>query len=380
MNEPDTIVIGGGLVGLAIGYGLLRAGERILLLDEGDGAVRASRGNFGHVWVQGKGAANTKYSRWSMEAAQLWPAFAAGLEALTGVDPKLEQPGGLIFALSEHELETRAGTMQKISSELASQGVDYPFEILGANALKQLCPSVGPEVVGACFTPMDGQVNPLKMMRSLTAAVVALGCDLRPGHSVNKIEFHGGVFHVHAGGQVHSGGKLVLAAGLGNSALAPMVGLDAPVKPIRGQVLITERLEPFLNIVTGSVRQTDDGFVQIGESMEDVGMDDGTTTSELSRITARAIRMFPVLESVNIVRSWGALRIMAADAFPIYQASAEYPGAFLVTCHSGVTLAPQHAGAIVDWIRTGIASELVAEFKADRPGLLKGFKMERLRV
>jgi glycine/D-amino acid oxidase-like deaminating enzyme len=380
MSDPDTIVIGGGLVGIAIGYGLLRAGERVMVLDEGDDAFRASRGNFGHVWVQGKGASNTAYARWSLEAAQLWPAFAADLTNLTGTDPQLEQPGGLMLALSEAELEARAGTMEKLSTEMASQGVAYPYEILGANALRQMCPSAGPDVAGACFTPMDGQVNPLKMMRSLTSAFVALGGDLRTGQPVTEIEFCNGGFQVQAGEKRLSTGRLVLAAGLGNSALAPMVGLQAPVRPVRGQVLITERLEPFLKIVTGSVRQTDDGFVQIGESMEDVGMDEGTTTSELSRIAGRAIRMFPVLESVNIVRSWGALRIMTADGFPIYQASVECPGAYLVTCHSGVTLAPQHAGALVDWIRMGAEPPLIASFKAERPTLASGFKMERFRV
>ena len=54
-TELDTLVIGGGVVGMAVAYGLARAGERVRLLDEGDDAFRAARGNFGLVWVQGKG-------------------------------------------------------------------------------------------------------------------------------------------------------------------------------------------------------------------------------------------------------------------------------------------------------------------------------------
>lgn len=380
MRDADTIVVGGGLVGLAIGYGLLRAGERVTVLDEGDEAFRASRGNFGHVWVQGKGANNIPYARWSREAARIWPGFAADLLRLTGVDPQLQQPGALMFAMSETELEGRAGKMKDLAAELARFGADYPYEILGAGALRQLCPAVGPDVVGACYSPMDGQVNPLKLMRSLTAAVVALGGKLLTGHAAAGIEFRGGGFHVAAGGRQFSAAKVVLAAGLGNAVLAPMVGLQAPVRPVRGQLVITERLEPFLRVVTGSVRQTDDGFVQIGESMEDAGLDEGTTTSELARITAKAIRMFPLLAGVNIVRTWGALRIMTADGFPIYQTSSTCPGAYLVTCHSGVTLASQHAGAVADWVRTGIEPELIAGFKAEREALASGFKMERFGV
>lgn len=53
----DTIVVGGGLVGSAVGCGLVRRGQRLLVLDEGDVAFRASRGNFGLVWVQGRALA-----------------------------------------------------------------------------------------------------------------------------------------------------------------------------------------------------------------------------------------------------------------------------------------------------------------------------------
>ena len=380
MTDADTVVIGGGLVGLAIAYGLLRAGERVTILDEGDDAFRASRGNFGQVWVQGKGANNIPYARLSMEAAQTWPSFAADLIELTGIDPQLEQRGALMFALTDAELEGRAAKMKELSAEMAGLGIDYPYEILDASAVHDVCPSAGPEVVGACFSPMDGQVNPLKLMRSLIAAVIALGGCLKTGTSVKKVDFLDGEFHIKTGDQQISSGKLVLAAGLGNEALAPMVGLVAPVKAVRGQILVTERLKPFLNLVTASVRQTDEGIVHIGESMEDVGLDEGTTTPQLSRIAGRAIRMFPVLEGVNIVRSWGSLRVMTADGYPVYQTSSTCPGAFLVTCHSGVTLASKHAGSIANWIKTGDEPPLISGFKAEREALASGFKMERFGV
>jgi glycine/D-amino acid oxidase-like deaminating enzyme len=380
MRDIDVIVVGGGLVGLAIAYGLLCQGQRVTVFDEGDEAFRASRGNFGHVWVQGKGANNIPYARWSLLAAQAWPAFAAELIERTGVDPQLEQPGAVMLALNEGELQGRADKMKAMRGEMAALGIDYPYEILEPAALRRICPAVGPEVLGACFSPMDGQVNPLKLLRALTAAVLALGGEIRTGQRVCRLEPRGGAFEVTAGATRCGAGKLVLAAGLGNAALAPMVGLHAPVWPVRGQLVITERLQRFLPIVTGSVRQTDDGYVQIGESMEDVGLDEGTTTDHLSRITGRAIRMFPLLAGVNVVRTWGALRIMTADGYPIYQTSSSCPGAFLVTCHSGVTLASQHAAAVADWVRTGVEPVLIAGFKAERAALAQDFSLERFGV
>ena len=65
----DVIVIGGGLVGAALAYGLSREGQAVTLLDEGDNAFRASRGNFGLVWVQGKGSRSPAYARWTRASA-----------------------------------------------------------------------------------------------------------------------------------------------------------------------------------------------------------------------------------------------------------------------------------------------------------------------
>ena len=85
MVRYDAIVIGGGLVGSAIAYGLVRERLRVALVDEGDVAYRASRGNFGLVWVQSKGDGAPHYQRWTRRSADQWPALAAELSERTGI-------------------------------------------------------------------------------------------------------------------------------------------------------------------------------------------------------------------------------------------------------------------------------------------------------
>ncbi|MBE2264057.1 MAG: FAD-binding oxidoreductase [Burkholderiaceae bacterium] len=361
--EADTLVIGGGVVGMSIAYGLARAGERVRLLDEGDDAFRAARGNFGLVWVQSKGIGNPEYARWTIAAARQWPAFALELAERTRVDVELSQIGGLTMCLDPAELAERAAGMETIRAQI---GVPYPYEILDAAQVHELSPHVGPEVNGAVFCPLDGHVSPLRLLRALVQGFESMGGELRAGGRVDSIEYRDREFRVRAGNTTHAAGKVVLAAGLGNAALAPMVGLEAPVKPNRGQILVSERVQPFLRHPSLYVRQTGEGVVQIGDSKEDVGLDDGTTLAQLARIADRAERCFPLLKGINIVRTWGALRVMSPDGFPIYQASSACPGAFVVTCHSGVTLAPQHAGVLTDWIRGGVEPAETAGFKAER--------------
>ena len=85
-EEPDVAVVGGGVVGASIAWGLARKGTRVAVLDEGDTAFRASRGNFALVWVQSKGLGMAEYAAWTKRSAEAWPRLAAELKQETGID------------------------------------------------------------------------------------------------------------------------------------------------------------------------------------------------------------------------------------------------------------------------------------------------------
>jgi glycine/D-amino acid oxidase-like deaminating enzyme len=361
--SPDVLVLGGGLVGSAVAYGLAREGAKVTVVDQDDGGFRASRGNFGLVWIQGKGYGMTPYARWSRSSATRWPALASGLLEETGIDVALSQPGGFHLCFSGDELAERERRLSTLQSEL---GGDYPYQLLDARELRELLPAIGPEVVGASYTPMDGHVNPLKLLRALHAGMQRHGVTLASGDGAERIVPEGGAFTVHGKRGVWRASRVVLCAGLGNRALAPQVGLHAPVAPNRGQVLVSERVAPFLQYPTMNVRQTDEGSVQFGDSMEEVGLNDFTTTDVLSNIAQRGVRAFPLLKNVRIVRTWAALRVYSPDGFPIYEQSARHPGAFVVTCHSGVTLAAAHAMRIAPWIAGAAMPDDIAVFAGGR--------------
>lgn len=360
----DVAVVGGGLVGSAIAYGLVRMGQRVVILDEGDMALRASRGNFGLVWVQGKGFGMTPYARWTRFSASLWSQLAQALLADTGIDVRLEQRGGFCFTFSDEEQEGRRQRLQSIQDEL---GGDYPFEMLDRQEVVARVPALGPAVIGASYTPMDGHTNPLKLLRALHAANLKRGVHYVSGQPVKSVTAQpsagGSLFTVEGRWQAP---RVVLAAGLGNRGLAELLGLHAPVVPNRGQVLIGERTARFLDYPTLHVRQTDEGTIQLGDSMEEVGFDDNVTTDVLANIARRGVRTFPVLAGLRLVRAWGALRVMSPDGFPIYDESHRHPGAFVITCHSGVTLAAAHALCVAPWISGAAGPEEIGAFQGDR--------------
>jgi glycine/D-amino acid oxidase-like deaminating enzyme len=73
-----------------------------------------------------------------------------------------------------------------------------------------------------------------------------------------------------------------------------------------------------------------------------------------------------MLQNVRLVRMWAALRVYSPDGFPIYNESEAHPGAFVVTCHSGVTLAAAHAMRIAPWVMGAPMPDELPTFSARR--------------
>jgi hydrogen cyanide synthase HcnC len=347
-------VIGGGLVGAGIAWGLARRGRKVAMLDEGDVAYRASRGNFALVWVQSKGTGFTEYALWTRYSAEVWLQLADALRDDTGLDVCLQQTGGLHLLLSEREVESRANAIQRLHNQPGM--VPFAYQMLDRAAVARMLPHVGPDVAGASFCPLDGHVNALRLLRALHVAFQKHGGWYFPERAVERIEPRGGEFRLHSADEAQTIGaqKIVLAAGLGNARLGPMVGLNVPVRPQRGQIMVTEKTAPFMPYVVHTVRQTDEGSVMIADSVEEAGFDASVGSAVLAVEADRAIKMFPHLAKLNVVRCWAALRVMPKDGYPIYDQSKTFPGAFVATCHSGVTLAGAHALALPPWIDAGV--------------------------
>jgi glycine/D-amino acid oxidase-like deaminating enzyme len=185
--------------------------------------------------------------------------------------------------------------------------------MLDRKALAEELPGLGDQVVGGSYSPADGHANPLYLLRGLQAGFRAKGGRIEVGSRVTAIHRQGRDFSVTAEKGAYKGRRLVLAAGLGTKALAAMIGFHVPVHPLRGQLLVTERLKPFLRLPMAMLRQTDEGSVMLGDSHENVGFDEGTTAGIMNAIARRATRVFPFLKKARVVRAWGALRVMTPD-------------------------------------------------------------------
>jgi glycine/D-amino acid oxidase-like deaminating enzyme len=366
----DVMVVGGGMVGSALAYGMARAGARVALLDEGDLALRAARGNFGLVWTQSKGDGMPAYVRLTRESAQLWHKFSDELSGHAGRDIGYRQQGGLDFCLDEADFAECSARIARLHNQ---SGIEAPRMVMLDRAeLQALMPAtrLGQRVVGALLCHDDGHVNPLYVLRGLHAGLRANGGEHLPGPPVTAVEATARGFVAHRADGFVTAERVVVAAGVHTQWLAAMVGIDLQVRPVRGQNIVTERLPRMLPLPASALRQTEEGVVQIGVTYEDGVDQPATTVPGLAGMAARAVRVLPDLANARMVRAWGALRPMTPDGFPAYAASATHPGAFACACHSGVTLAAAHVNRVAPKI---LAGDLSA-FAAFDPARFKGMQ------
>ncbi|MDP6764397.1 MAG: FAD-dependent oxidoreductase [SAR324 cluster bacterium] len=351
--RAEVAVIGGGVIGASLAYGLINRNPSVLLIDKENMELTASRGNFGLVWVQGKGFGMPRYAEWSIEATEQWPDFASRLQEESGISLDYEKTGGFEICLGSNEFEQRKVFIKQMKEQ--SKDGTYPCEMITRSELQSKLPEIelGDEVSGASLCPHDGFVNPLALLKALLWVFQQKDGKYHPGHSVQNIQKNGSGFSIETESCFFQVDKVVIASGLGTTKLSKMVNMHVPVKPERGQVMVTERTKRVFPFATGRLRQNADGSFMLGASNEDVGYNLETSPEVLSSIASHAIRIFPILKHLQLIRSWASLRVLTPDQKPVYLESEEYPGAFAVTSHSGVSLASLHSSHLPEWILDG---------------------------
>ena len=368
-NKYDVCVIGGGFMGSAVALGLVRSGAKVLMVDKISSIHKASKANFGLVWSQSKGAGNRPYSRLSEKATLEFKNFANWIEQESGIDVELRLGAGLVLCIGDQEFAARAEVIRKLHKEAEHHGEAHPSRMLDRNDVQELVGKtpLGENVSGGSFSSIDGDVNPLLLLKAMRMLFMKGGGVFLHGCAVNAIERHNHIYRLDTSAGKIEAPKIVMAAGLGNISLFSIMGKQIPLVPQKGQLLVTERIKPFLPIPLSGLRQTGCGSVMIGYTQENTGFEVGTTTLAATQLARRALQAFPCLCHARVVRSWAGLRILTRDGLPIYDEIED--NAYALATHSCVTLASVHESLLPPWI--------LGEKKPDD---IKSFNLGRFNV
>ena len=342
-------------MGAAIALGLNKEGASVLMVDRVSQIHKASRANFGLVWSQSKGGGNRPYARLSERAVREFGDFIKNIEEESGIDVELRLGSGLILSLGDREFAARTAAIEKMHREAEAHGEKHPSKLLDRNEVQELVgkAQLGEEVSGGSFSSIDGDVNPLLLLKAMRKVFIKKGGFFAQGCSVNTIVRQGDSYLLETSdgsvGKIEAD-KVVMAAGLGNIELYAKLGKDLPLVPQKGQLLVTERVKPFLPFPFSGIRQTGCGSVMIGYTQENTGFDVSTSVPEAAGLAKRAVKIFPALQHTRVVRSWASLRVLTKDGLPIYDEVEGYPGCYILGTHSCITLASLHSSMFALWI------------------------------
>jgi glycine oxidase len=363
-----VIIVGGGVMGLAIGWRLAAAGCPVTVFERdkaGNGASWAAAG----MLAAGVEAEPGELDLLALNrrSPELWPGFAAALEQAAGGTVGLRQEGTLVVAPTRDD----AAQLRFTYDFQRRHGIELEW-LSGAEARRRE-PHLHANLAAAVFSAADHQVDNRLVVRALERAFIAAGGALREHAPVSAIDIVGGrAAGVVSGGERHAADSVVLAAGAWSGQVA---GLPAPlpVRPVKGQMLALrmDKAAPLLRHVVWAPKAylvpREDGRLIVGATTEERGFDANLTAGGVLALLEGAWRVIPGIEELPIDEMWVGFRPGSRDDAPVLGPSG-VEGLVYATGHhrNGILLTPVTAETIAALVLTGEVDAVIRPFAAGR--------------
>lgn len=344
----DSIVIGGGVVGLSASWFLAREGNSVLCLDHGYDA--GSTANAGSLHVQMQSRLERLFPGRVAEYEKLLPLYPLAVDTWAEVARELGEDigfrlgGGLMVAETPEDL----ASLEAKSARENANGVET--RILGREELRSVADYLDDGLVGASFCPKEGKVDPLLANDALKRAAIGAGVVMHEGSRAERLEPVGGAIRVHTARGRFEGGRVVVAAGAGSTAVAASVGINLPVVAEPLHMNITEAAEPFMPHLVQhasrpiTMKQLGRGHLVIGGGWPaEPGAAPRAPVVVAASLTgnlALAARLVPGIEHFRVIRTWAGVN-PTADLLSILGNTPGVPQVYvLVPGDAGYTLGP----------------------------------------
>jgi glycine oxidase len=350
----ELVVVGAGVIGLAIAWRAAQRGLSPLVLEADEpatGATGVAAGMLAPVTEADFGA--EALLELNLAAARRYPEFVAELEAASGRDTGYRESGALNVAVDRDQAEELA----RLHELQRALGLEARW--LGARECRALEPGLSTRVTGGIDAPGDHQVSPRRLADALRVALERSGGALRSHVRAESIEVDGGAV---TGVMLESGDlvrtqTVVLAAGAHSATLELPAGAQIPIRPVKGQIL---RLggDATRPVATRIVRTPDvyavpraDGRLVVGATVEEQGFDSAVTAGGVLELLRAAYEVLPGITELALLEASAGHRPATPDNEPVIGEGA-LPGLVWATGHwrNGVLLAPVTADAIVGLI------------------------------
>ncbi|MBD2106318.1 glycine oxidase ThiO [Nodosilinea sp. FACHB-13] len=350
----DVLVVGGGVIGLAIALELRQQGATVTVLSR-DFQQAASHAAAGMLAPQAEGLPPGPMLDLALASLALYPSWVNKLEALTGQSAGYWPCGILAPRRTAPELPTESW--------------------LDATTLAYYQPGLGRDVQGAFWHPDEGQVDNRLLVQALRSAVIDLGVTLHEGTGAIALRHYQGrveqVCTAQAGD--FSADQVVLATGAWAHELLPL-----PVFPKKGEMASLRvplgygTPQPLQRVLFGEdiyIVPRRDGRIVLGATSQDVGFAPHNTAGGVHQLVGNAIALLPLLADFTLEETWWGYRPATPDEWPILG-----PGPA-----ANLTLATGHYRNGI--LLTPITAQLVAQAVLGKPDpRLDAFSWQRFHT
>ncbi|MEY2443362.1 MAG: glycine oxidase [bacterium] len=366
---PDVVVIGGGVIGLAVAWRAAQRGLAVRVIERGElggGASYVAAGMLAPVTEADPG--ELALLELGLRSAAEWPAFAAELTEASGHDPGLRRCGALVVARDRDEAEALERELE-LRRELG-----LGVERLRPSAARRLEPALAPTIRLALAVPGDHATDPRATVAALAEAGRRVGVDLCTGVTVERIECEGAkIAGVRlTGGEVVAAGRVVVAGGAWSGAVGGLPEIS--LRPVKGQILRLRDphgpglLDRIVRFEGGYLVPRGDGRYVLGATTEERGFDTTVTVGGLYELLRDAGELVPGIHELVVEESAAGLRPATPDNAPLLGEDPEIEGLHWATGHhrNGILLAPATAQIVVAALEGVAAPPAFAPRRFDR--------------
>ena len=346
----DVVVIGGGIIGAAIAYYGSKSGLDITVLERGDIASGTSSKCDGDILAVDKDPGFD--SKMSFESQKLVAELSKELD----IPFEYRSPGSVLVCENEVELEAA----ERWVSQQQKAGLD--FKMLNREDLRNESSYLADNLFGGLECSTDSIVNPYLFTFSMMDKAKQYGAKIHTHTEVTNLHKNqDGTFIIETTNGTFTANKVVNACGAWSPFICRMLGLDIPIKPRKGHVIVASRQQQvssrnimefgYLISKFGGERQVDpltekygvalvmeptesQNFL-VGSSRQFLGYDTKVNHDVVKHIAKRAVRFFPKIDDMAVIRAYAGLRPWTEDHLPFISHVEKVPGFYVAAGHEG---------------------------------------------
>jgi glycine oxidase len=352
LNSPshDVLIVGGGVVGLSLAWELAQHGTKVCVVDRGEMGREASWAGAGMVPPgppRSHWEAATPLERMAGLSSDLHRQWSPLLLDQTGIDNEYRRCGALRLA----ETSAEAAVLRQQIDRWKELGIEcHELDTPQLADIEPRLAAPAGRFAEACLLPAETQIRNPRHLRALLAACRQAGVELRPDTTVRELRSEGD----RVTAAITEAGTLVaeqfcLTAGCWTGQLAKPLGLELPVKPIRGQIVLLagDRMLLSRNVYVGLryLAPRRDGRVLIGSTMEDVGFVKENPKEAVDELLSFARQLVPAIAELPMETCWSGLRPGTPDGKPYLGRAGHWKNTWVATGHfrAGLQLSPATA-------------------------------------